>query len=150
MRRLAIVGLLLGAILGSACGGGDGDSGNDPTPAFPNVDGVWNIQGTFNAFASTLAHFEGTVTIDQPSRNAAPITATTAITVLINGGTSSITQISEPTITEAGDLAFNLHTANVTTTWAFTGTLSGTVANGTHVLAGGGSSFPGVWQATKQ
>jgi len=145
MRSTRWVMRLAGLSLVVACGGSDASS---PTPAFPALDGAWSIQGTFNDFAANVASFSGTVTFDQPSRNQPEITATASVTVVISGSSSTLTVISAPAITTAGLLTFNLNVPNAASTWAFTGSVSGTAANGTHVLAGSGSSFPGVWQAT--
>lgn len=133
-------------LLVSACGGGDS---NSESPIYANVNGTWQIQGTFDDFAATVTHFSGTVTFDQPSRNQAGLSAAASVAVTINSNTSMISTISSPALTTDGALTFQLNVPNAAATWTFTGQVSGSQASGTHLLTDGSAAFPGVWQATK-
>jgi hypothetical protein len=142
MRRFLLV-LLVFAWAG--CGG---DS-SGPTETFPDVAGVYNVSGGFDGLASSIAHFEGTLTITQASRASGALSGTTAYLVTINGDVFSVSdEVERATVSQSGAVAYTLTDASGS--WTFSGTLSGTaIINGRHTISNGSSSFSGPWAATR-
>jgi hypothetical protein len=121
------------------------------TSAFPNVAGVYSINGTFDGTPSSQASFAGTLTLAQPSLGAGNLTGSASITAQIFGQTFNI---SDPSITNAnvsssGVITFTL-TESSEATWTFTGTASGaSITAGRHTLASSSGSISGDWTGTR-
>jgi hypothetical protein len=141
MKRL-IASIALFAI--AACGG---DSSTSPKqPAFPAVVGVYNISGAFNTGGLP---FSGTVTFAQSSREQPTLDGLCAVTVQTSSGPVTFSTIEAASVSEAGAIGFNIGPATGTTTWRFTGVVSGSSITGTHTLAGSSGTFVGTFRATK-
>jgi len=142
MKRL-VACIALCAI--AACGG---DSSTAPKqPTFPAVVGVYNIAGSFNA---TGTPFAGTITFTQLSREQPTLDGLCALTVQTSSGPVSFSTIDAASVSESGAIGFNIGSATGTTTWRFTGVVSGNAITGTHALAGSSGTFVGTFSATKQ
>jgi hypothetical protein len=127
----------------AACGDATG-------PKFPSMAGSYHISGSFNDFAASLASLEGTLTFNQASTKDSVLTGTANVTVRITTSTSTITQVKTALVSSAGQVTFQLVPANPTSTWKFTGTLSGNTITGTHSLESTGSApFAGVFAASR-
>ena len=142
MKRL-IACLALCAI--AACGG---DSSTSPRQStFPAVVGVYNISGAFNAGGLP---FSGTITFTQASREQPTLDGLCAVSVQTSTGPIAFSTIAAASVSEAGAIGFNIGPATGTTTWRFTGVVSGSSITGTHTLAGSSGTFVGTFSATKQ
>jgi hypothetical protein len=143
MRALVCATLLSVSLLG--CGG---DS-NGPDAAFPDAAGVYDVSGTFDDLPASVAHFEGTLTITQDSRETGTLGGSAAYLATIDGQVFNLTDdaIDEAAISPTGEIAFTL--ADASGSWTFTGTLSGTtIIDGRHTISDGSSSYSGAWSAT--
>ena len=129
----------------AACGGESSTAPKQPT--FPAVVGVYNIAGTFN---STGTPFSGTITFTQPSREQPTLDGLCSVSVQTTSGPVTFSAIEAASVSEAGAIGFNIGPATGTTTWRFTGVVSGNSITGTHSLAGSSGTFVGTFSATKQ
>lgn len=147
MRSVATVALLALA----ACGGDSVLGTKDPT--YPAVAGTYVVSGGFNGVPTSQASLAGTLTFQQPSREASALAGAANITVSIGTSSGTFTSISNAMVTPQGTLSFDV-TSTGTSTWKFSGTVSGTTIVGTHILSGltstGNSSFVGTFTAVKQ
>lgn len=144
MRPILVV--LLAVAFAGACGG-DSSGPNDP---FPNVAGVYNVSGSFDGLSSSIAHFEGTLTITQASRASGALGGSAAILATINGDVFNVSDnaIDAATVSPSGVIAYTL--VDPSGSWTFSGSLSGTaIVNGRHTITSGSSSFSGPWNATR-
>ena len=129
----------------AACGG---DSSTSPKkPTFPAVVGVYAISGGFNSGGTP---FSGTITFSQASREQPTLDGLCAVTVQTSSGPITFSTIEAASVSEAGAIGFNIGPATGTTTWRFTGVVSGGSITGTHALAGSSGTFVGTFSATKQ
>jgi hypothetical protein len=143
MRALVCATLLSASLLG--CGG---DS-TGPDEAFPDAAGVYNVSGSFDDLPSSVAHFEGTLTITQASRETGTLGGSAAYLATIDGNAFDVTDdaIDGAAISPTGAISFTL--VDPGGSWTFTGTLSGsTIIDGRHTISDGSSSYSGAWSAT--
>jgi hypothetical protein len=147
MRRAGLCFIVVIALL-AACGG-DGGGSSEPSGLYPKIRGTWTIHGTFDGFPSSLAHFDGTITFDQPDLNAPGVFGVEAIRVIIDADTTEVVSIDEISLSPDSVLSFKLAVPNTTTTWTFIGNGAGRSYVGRHLLAGTSTQIPGDWQATK-
>jgi hypothetical protein len=130
----------------TACGG-DSDSAG-PSHPFPAVEGSYSMQGTFNGIPANVAFFNGTMTLTQASRDAAPLGGTSNITASIDGSIFNFANsLINASVSPTGVVTFTI--ADASGTWTFTGNLSGTTITGQHSMTDGSQTFPGSWSATK-
>jgi hypothetical protein len=141
--RLALGGVLLTiALLG--CGG---DS-NDPDEPFPDVAGVYEIEGTLDDLPANVAHFEGTMELTQASRESGDLEGSLDVLATIDADIFNISDdnLSPASVSPSGVIAFTA--ADPSETWTFSGTASGnSIINGRHTLSDGNNSFSGPWRA---
>jgi hypothetical protein len=143
MRALMCATLLSVGLLG--CGG---DS-SGPDEVFPDAAGVYNVTGSFDDLPSSVAHFEGTLTLTQASRESGTLGGSAAYLATIGDDVFNLTDdaINGAAISPTGVISYSL--VDPSGTWTFTGTLSGTtIINGRHTISGGSSSYSGGWSAT--
>jgi hypothetical protein len=143
MRALVCATLLSVSLLG--CGG---DS-NGPDGAFPDAAGVYNASGSFDDLLPSVAHFEGTLTITQASRETGTLGGSAAYLATIGGDAFNVTDdaIDGAAVSPTGAISFTL--VDPGGSWTFTGTLSGsTIIDGRHTISDGSSSYSGAWSAT--
>jgi hypothetical protein len=129
----------------AACGGDSSTSPKQPT--FPAVVGVYNLSGAFNGGGLP---FSGTITFSQASREQPTLDGLCAVSVQTSTGPITFSTIAAASVSEAGAIGFNIGPATGTTTWRFTGVVSGSSITGTHTLAGSSGTFVGTFNATKQ
>jgi hypothetical protein len=142
MRALVCATLLSVSLL--ACGG---DS-NGPDPVFPDAAGVYNVSGSFDDLASSVAHFEGTLTVTQASRESGTLGGSAAYLTTIGDDVFNVTDdaINGAAVSPTGVISYTL--VDPSGSWTFTGTLSGTtITNGRHTISAGSSSYSGAWSA---
>lgn len=140
------VSLLLAALLLANCGG---DS-NEPEDPFPDAAGIYEVGGGFDDLPSSQASFEGTLELTQASRESGTLQGSASLLVELAGDVFNITDdvLSGATVSPGGVISFTM--AGGSSTWTFTGTLSGNnITQGRHTLAGGEDNFSGDWFATR-
>ena len=145
MTRPYVVGIVLLLV---ACGG---DS-TGPSKPFPSVAGTYQLDGTFDDFAPSVASFTGTLTITQASRDDGALGGSISLTANLGGSVLTISNrpLQEASVSPAGNVAFQAQSATPGTTWTFSGLVSGgNVANGRHTLTDGVDAFSGAWTASK-
>ena len=143
MRALVCATLLSVGLLG--CGG---DS-SGPDAAFPDAAGVYNVTGSFDDLSTSVAHFEGTLTLTQPSRETGTLGGSAAYLATIGDEVFNLTDnaIDDASISPTGVISYTL--ADPSGSWTFTGTLSGTtIIDGRHTISDGSVSYSGAWSAT--
>lgn len=138
-RSLRLVAL---CTLLAACGD---DSGSGPPP-YPDVEGTYQINGTFAGVPG--ATFAGTMTLLQASRNAAPLTGSATVNYNIGGQTGTLTGLSNGSVTQAGVVRFDIAN-DASGTWQFTGTLNNRTITGSHTLSSGGETVSGTFTAVR-
>jgi hypothetical protein len=134
----------------SSCGGDGGDS-TGPDNGFPQVSGIYSIQGRFDGLTADEAAFAGTLILDQASRHSGDLTGSLTMTISAQGAVNSTGEapLESASVTQQGAVSFRLGPSPASG-WTFTGTLVGGITiTGTHTLTDGQTaSFPGTWTAT--
>jgi hypothetical protein len=138
----------LGAAAVIACGGDD--DGNGPTDFFPDVAGVYDVEGQFDGVDPSDLSFTGTVTIEQESLESSLLTGTASITIVSSSGNTTVSnaELLNAGVDLGGNVAFTIEQGAVTS-WDFTGEKAGDVLTGTHDLTLGTESFTGTWSGTR-
>lgn len=133
------------AALGAAAVVACGDGGGDPNQLFPDVAGVYAIEGEFDSGDVT---FTGTVTIEQESLESSLLTGTADITV---GGTGGFTlndaELLDASVDLAGVVVFTLEDGGLS--WEFTGEKAGDLLEGDHTLTSGSETATGTWSGER-
>jgi hypothetical protein len=137
------------AALGAAAvlGCGDDSSSGGPNDLFPDVAGVYAIQGGFDGVPPAEASFTGSVTIEQASLESSLLTGTADITLTTDAGNLVITdaELQDASVTLAGVVDFTVESQANNATWRFTGERGGDVLEGDHTLTQGSNSQTGTW-----
>jgi hypothetical protein len=137
----------LGAIAVVAC---SDDNGSDPNDLFPDVAGVYAVQGQFDGIDPSDLSFTGTVTIEQESLESSLLTGTADITIVssANGNTTiNDAELLNGGVDLGGNVAFTLEQGTVS--WDFLGEKAGDVLTGTHDLTLGDETFTGTWSGQR-
>jgi hypothetical protein len=147
--RLFIASVLVSFSLGG-CGGGSGDT-SAPEEPFPDVAGVYNVQGGFDDLTADEASFVGSLVLNQASRQSGELTGTMSVTATINGEvtTAGNVAIQSASVSPSGTVSFELGSIGNGGRWTFSGTASGETISGRHTLTDGSLSFSGDWTATQ-
>jgi hypothetical protein len=138
--------LVLAGLISLGCSSGDNTA---PPPPFPDVSGVYNVTGRFDALPSATSSFTGTLTLTQASRQSGTLAGSAALVVGIEGDVFNINQAAAlATVSPDGVLAFSL--PGNASHWTFTGTQAGNaIGAGRHTLSDGATSVSGSWEATQ-
>jgi hypothetical protein len=144
MSRVWLAALGAAAII--ACGD---DDGNDPSDFFPDVAGVYTVQGQFDDIDPNDSSFAGTVTIEQASLESSLLTGTADITIVAPTGNTTINdaELLNAGVDLAGNVAFTVEQGNIS--WDFTGEKAGDVLTGTHTLTQGSETLTGTWSGQR-
>ncbi len=147
MPRVWLAALGAAAVL--ACG--DSSSSGGPNDLFPDVAGVYAIQGRFDAVPPEEASFTGTVTIEQASLESSLLTGSADITLTANAGNLVINdaELQDASVTLAGVVDFTVESQANNVTWSFSGERAGDVLEGDHTLTQGGTSQTGTWSGQR-
>jgi hypothetical protein len=147
MPRLWLAALGAAAVI--ACG--DDDSGGGPNDLFPDVAGVYAIEGMFDGVSPEDASFTGSVTIEQESLESSVLTGSADITLTEDAGDLIITdaELQNATVTLAGIVEFTVVQPAAMLTWTFTGERAGDVLEGQHTLTRGSASQSGDWSGSR-
>lgn len=147
--RRTVASILVSLALGS-CGGDGGDS-TGPDSEFPDVAGVYSIQGRFDELTEDEAAFAGTLILIQGSRHSGDLTGSLTMTISAQGAVNSTGEapLESASVTQQGAVSFRLGPSPAAG-WTFTGTLVGGITiTGRHTLTDGQTaSFAGTWSAT--
>jgi len=145
MPRLWLAALGAAAVI--ACG--DDSSGGGPNE-FPDVAGVYTIEGQFDAVPPEDASFTGAVTIEQASLESSILTGSADITLTAVAGNLIINdaELQNATVTLAGIVEFTV-VRPPDVTWTFTGERAGDVLEGQHTLTQGSESRSGDWSGSR-
>lgn len=141
--RLALGGALL-VLLVYGCGG---DGGNQPEDPFPDVSGIYEIEGTFDDLPGSEASFEGTLELTQGSRESGTLEGSISVLATIGDDIFNVSDetLSSATVSPSGVIAFTA--GDATATWTFSGTASGSsITNGRHTLSDGEQTISGPWR----
>jgi hypothetical protein len=134
--------VLAGVLALAACGGDSSNAPRDPT--YPAVSGTYSISGSFDDFTVQQAHFAGTASFAQASRESPALTGSINVTMTIDGDVILISgPLDAASVTSAGVLTFAA--AGGGASWTFSGTMASTAASGRHTLTDGTSVFSGNW-----
>ena len=146
MPRLWLAALGAAAVI--ACG--DDSSGGGPNELFPDVAGVYAIEGEFDAVPPEDASFTGTVTIEQESLESSLLAGTADITLTSIAGNLVINdaELEDASVTLAGVVVFTVP-GESGVTWTFTGERAGDVLEGQHTLTQGSESQSGDWSGSR-
>ncbi len=142
MRR-AVSEILPMLLLVFGCGK---DGGNEPEDPFPDVEGVYEIEGTFDDLPSSEASFEGTLELTQASQESGALGGSIAVLATIGDDIFNVSDeaLSSATVSPTGVVAFTA--SGGAATWTFSGTVDGnSVTDGRHTLSDGSQSISGDW-----
>jgi len=131
----------------SACGGGGDNTG--PT-AFPDISGVYSLQGGLDGLSSDEAAFVGTLILSQASTQSGNLSGSLIMTITAQGQVNSIGEapLQSASVTQEGAVSFRLG-PNPAAGWTFSGTVAGETITGRHTLTDGQTvAFTGNWSAT--
>jgi hypothetical protein len=133
-----------------ACG--DDDSSGGPNDIFPNVAGVYALQGEFDNLDPTTNFFLGSLAIEQESLESSLLTGTADITITspsVPSGSSTITsaELLDASVSLAGEVVFSIEQGGVT--WDFRGDRGGDVIEGDHTVTQGAQTLTGTWSAER-
>ena len=139
----------LGAAAVIACG--DDDASGGPSDLFPDVAGVYTIEGEFDAVPPEDASFTGAVTIEQESLESSILTGSADITLTSDAGNLVITdaELQNATVTLAGIVDFTVENPAADVIWTFSGERGGDVLEGQHTLTQGSESRSGSWSGSR-
>src|SRR4051794_24774463 len=147
--RRTVTSILLSLAL-SSCGGDGGDS-TGPDTGFPEVAGVYSIQGRFDGLTAEEAAFAGTLILAQASPRSGNLTGSLTMTISAQGQVNSTGEapLESASVSEQGAVTFRLG-PSAASGWTFTGTLVGGITiTGRHTLTDGQTvAYPGTWTAT--
>ena len=147
MPRLWLAALGAAAVI--ACG--DDTSGGGPNDQFPDVAGVYTIQGEFDAVPPEDASFIGTVTIEQESLESSLLTGTADITLTATAENLVINdaELQDASVTLAGEVEFTVPSTEDNLTWTFSGERAGDILEGRHTITQGSGSQSGDWSGSR-
>jgi hypothetical protein len=147
MPRLWLAALGAAAVL--ACGDDSADGG--PNDLFPDVAGVYALEGGFDEVPAEDASFTGTVTIEQESLESSLLGGTADITLTTEIGSLIIddAELQDASVTLAGEVTFILVSPADNITWSFIGERAGDLLEGQHTLTRGSESETGSWSAER-
>jgi hypothetical protein len=148
MPRLWLAALGAAAVI--ACGDDD-SSGGGPNDLFPDVAGVYTISGDFGGTPPGDSLVGGTVTIEQASLNASPLTGTANLTLTAQAGNLTISgvELQSASVTLSGVVVFTVERESDDLAWTFTGERAGDVLEGTHTLMLGSVTADGEWSGER-
>lgn len=129
-----------------ACGGGDSNEPDDP---FPDASGVFEIEGTFDDLPASSISFTGTLELTQASQQSGALQGSIAILADLSGDVFNVNDesLSGASVSPSGVITFSA--TGGTSSWTFTGTLSGDRINGGRHTLSGDENFSGPWSGQK-
>jgi hypothetical protein len=141
MSRLWLAALGAAAVI--ACG--DDTSGGEPNEPFPDVAGVYAVEGEFDGVDPSQASFTGSVTIEQESLESSILTGTATITISTTATNIDFTgaELENAAVTLAGVVSFTI--TDGPASWEFTGERAGDILEGDHTLTVNSESMTGTW-----
>jgi len=147
MPRLWLAALGAAAVIGC----GDDSSGGGPNDLFPNVAGIYAIEGDFGGTPAGDSLVTGTVTIEQASLEASPLTGTADLTLTAQAGNLTINdaELQSASVTLAGVVVFTVERESDNLVWTFSGERAGDVLEGTHTLTRGSVTADGEWSGER-
>ena len=147
MPRLWLAAFGAAAVI--ACGDATSDGG--PNDLFPDVAGVYAMEGDFDAVPTEDASFTGMVTIEQESLESSLLGGTADITLITDAGNLVINdaELQDASVTLAGEVTFTILSPADNATWSFTGERAGNLLEGQHTLTVGSESRTGDWSAER-
>jgi hypothetical protein len=133
----------LGVIAVVACS----DEGS--TDFFPEVAGVYTVEGQFDGADPSDLSFNGTITIEQESLETSLLSGTADLTIVTPTGTLPVhdAELLNADVNLVGDVAFSIEQGPVS--WDFIGDKAGDVLAGTHHLTLGAESYTGTWSGQR-
>jgi hypothetical protein len=132
-----------------ACG--DDGAGGGPNDLFPDVAGVYVIEGDFGGIPAGDSLVTGTVTIEQASLETSPLTGTANLTLTAQAGNLTVNgaDLQSASVTLAGVVVFTVERVSDGLVWTFTGERAGDVLEGTHTLTRGSVTADGAWSGER-
>ncbi len=146
MTRLWLAAIGAAAVM--ACG--DDSSGGQPNEQFPDVAGVYEVEGEFDGVDPADLSFAGTVTLEQESLESSILTGTASL--VINSATEddvviTAAELQNAAVSLAGVVAFTVDQGAVS--WDFTGERAGDILEGDHTLVQGSQTRSGTWSGIR-
>ena len=140
MSRLWLAALGAAAVL--ACGD---DNGGEPNELFPDVAGVYAVEGEFDGVSPDDMSFTGTVTIEQESLESSILTGTASFTIVTPDGPINVVdaELLGAGVDLGGQVGFTVEQGQVS--WEFTGERAGDILQGPHTLTLGAQTITGTW-----
>ena len=140
MSRLWLAALGAAAVL--ACGD---DNGGEPNELFPDVAGVYAVEGEFDGVSPDDMSFTGTVTIEQESLESSILTGTASFTIVTPEGPINVVdaELLGAGVDLGGQVGFTVEQGQVS--WEFTGERAGDILQGPHTLTLGAQTLTGTW-----
>ncbi len=142
-----IIASSLVAVSLSGCGGGKDNTGPN---AFPDISGVYSLQGGLDGLTSDEAAFVGTLILSQASTETGNLSGSLTMTITAQGQVNSIGEapLQSASVTQEGAVSFRLG-PNPAAGWTFSGAVAGETITGRHTLTDGQTvAFTGNWSAT--
>lgn len=146
MSRLWLAAFGAAAVI--ACG--DDDTGGGPNQFFPDVAGVYAVEGEFDGVDPSEMSFTGTVTIEQESLESSLLTGTADFTITsANEGNVTIVdaELLDAGVSLAGEVSFRIEQGAIS--WTFTGERAGDLITGDHSLTQDGTTLTGTWSGER-
>jgi hypothetical protein len=136
----------LGAAAVIACGD---DNGGEPNQLFPDVAGVYVVEGQFDGVSPEDMAFTGTVTIEQESLESSLLTGTADLTITTTDGPINVVdaELLNAGVSLAGVVLFDIEQGQVA--WEFSGERAGDILQGPHTLTLGTQTLSGTWTAER-
>jgi hypothetical protein len=147
MTRLWLAALGAAAVM--ACGD-DSSGGGDPNEQFPDVAGVYDVEGEFDGVDPEVASFTGTITLEQESLESSVLTGTASLAIHNIGQNDVVitsAELQNAAVSLAGVVAFTVEQGAIT--WDFTGERAGDILEGDHTLVQGAESQSGTWSGIR-
>lgn len=142
MSRLWLAAFGAAAVM--ACG--DDSSSGGPDDLFPDVAGIYEVQGEFDGVSPEDRSFRGTVTLEQESRESSLLTGTANLVITSSTEDDIVitgAELQNAGVSLAGVVAFTVEQGAIS--WDFSGERAGDVLEGDHTLTQGSGTMSGTW-----
>jgi hypothetical protein len=133
------------AALGAAVLACGDDNGGEPNELFPDVAGVYAVEGEFDGVSPEDMSFTGTVTIEQESLESSILTGTASFTIVTPDGPTNVVdaELLGAGVDLGGQVGFTVEQGQIS--WEFTGERAGDILQGPHTLSLGTQTITGTW-----
>jgi hypothetical protein len=149
-RRQRVVATFLLVSSVAAC-----DNATSNSPRYPDVQGTYTLEVTFDVMIPNFASGGGSVTIGQADRSSPALTGSATVYTQVAGVEDQWDRLTQASFGEGGMVSFAVEgpatyvQGPLTNRWGFVGSFSDDVITGSHGLELNGSLYTGTFRASR-